>query len=249
MVLLEGATYTFCQIFELDLEIDLLLADLGYRHRIAPLSFASDTGVPSASQFDQIRTQMRERLPHVPLTNDAARRALYVSPLLFAALDHAGFRMHIDYPVTGAGLSGAVDYLLRGTHDVVVSGAKETDMARGFRQLAAQMIAVSERRPKQLSPIHPRRARKARRGGRGLNETQFSQSARMQLFGAVTTGTVWQFGRLDRAQKTITRDDEEYLLPRDLERLVGIFVGLLNDSGQIQAKSEYQGETTSWESN
>ena len=68
----------------------------------------------------------------------------------------------------------------------------------------------------------------------------------MQLFGAVTTGTVWQFARLERGKKTITMDTEEYLLPRDLERVVGIFVGLLRASGSEEDNPEYQGEKPSW---
>ena len=113
---------------------------------------------------------MRGRLPYVPLTNDAARRAFYVSPLLFAALDQASFRMHIDYPVTGARLSGRVDFLLCGAHDVVVTCATETGIARALTQLAAQMIA-GERAPsaafqpdssaaRPQSQTHPARAKR-----------------------------------------------------------------------------------------
>ena len=205
-------TYTFSQIFDLNSETDEILAELGYRYRENPLSLPYRTPC-SAPQLDLMRTQMRERLPYVPLTSEAARRAFYVSPLLFAALDQARFTMHIDCPVAAARLCGTVDYLLQGAHDVVVAGARDTDMARGFTQLAAQMVALSERRPQQLSPIHPRRARKALRAGRARrqpNETQFaapaqtprrgpigaqiqrhaSSGAQIQLFGAVTTGTV-----------------------------------------------------------
>ena len=132
MVLQEGTTYTFSQIIDLNVEIDSFLADSGYRSRVAPLSLATKSNLCPLPQFDQLRAQMRGRLPHVPLTNDAARRAFYVSPLLFAALDQASFRMHIDYPVTGGRLSGRVDFLLRGAHDVVVTCATETDMARAL---------------------------------------------------------------------------------------------------------------------
>ncbi len=264
----DGTTYTFSQIFDLNSETDEILAELGYRYRENPLSLPYRTPC-SAPQLDLMRTQMRERLPYVPLTSEAARRAFYVSPLLFAALDQARFTIHIDCPVAAARLCGTVDYLLQGAHDVVVAGARDTDMARGFTQLAAQMVALSERRPQQLSPIHPRRARKALRAGRARrqpNETQFaapaqtprrgpigaqiqrhaSSGAQIQLFGAVTTGTVWRFGLLERGQKTLTKDTEEYLLPRDLERLLGIFVALLDEN---ESKQEREGEKPSWVSN
>ena len=270
----DGTTYTFSQIFDLNSETDKILADLGYRYRENPLSLPYRTPC-SAPQLDLMRTQMRERLPYVPLTSQAARRALYVSPLLFAALDQARFTMHIDCPVTAARLRGTVDYLLQGAHEVIVAAARDTDMTRGFTQLAAQMVALSERRPQQLSPIHPRRARKALRAGRARrqpNETQFSAAAQtqrrgpsgaqiqrrtssdaqiqrrassgaqIQLFGAVTTGPVWRFGLLDRTQKTITKDTEAYLLPRDLESLLGIFVELLDE---YESKKEREGATPS----
>ena len=68
----------------------------------------------------------------------------------------------------------------------------------------------------------------------------------MQLFGAVTTGTVWQFARLERAKKTITMDTDAYLLPPDLERLVGIFVGLLRASGSEEDNPANEGDKPSW---
>ena len=47
------------------------------------------------------------------------------------------------------------------------------------------------------------------------------------LYGAVTTGDLWRFGRLERGQRLITRDIDEYLLPRDLETLYKILWKLI----------------------
>jgi hypothetical protein len=118
---------------------------LGYSYRIIPLTlpYLSPSFAP---HLDHMRTQMRKRLPHVLLTNRAARREFYVSPLLFAALDQVGFKMSIEYPVTGTRLRGAMDYLLRGAHNVVAIEAKNGEMVRGFTQLAAQMVAQPDLR-------------------------------------------------------------------------------------------------------
>ena len=107
MVLQDGTTYTFSQIFELNSETEEILADLGYRYRSAPLSLHSVEVPRLAQQLEQMRAQMRERLPFVPLTNEAAYRAFYVTPLLFAVLDQVRFKMNIEYPVTGGRLNGA----------------------------------------------------------------------------------------------------------------------------------------------
>ncbi|NJN30699.1 MAG: hypothetical protein HC824_09940 [Synechococcales cyanobacterium RM1_1_8] len=47
------------------------------------------------------------------------------------------------------------------------------------------------------------------------------------LYGVVSTGNIWQFGQLDRAQKRITQDLNLYRLPTDLEDILRILVALL----------------------
>ena len=253
MVLQDGTTYTFSQILELNLETEEILADLGYRYRSAPLEIHSVEVPRLAQQLEQMRAQMRERLPFVPLTNEAAYRAFYVTPLLFALLDRVKFKMNIEYPVTGGRLKGAVDYWLRGRQELVVTGAKSGDLEGGFRMLAVQMVGLSEHAAiPTVGPIHPRRARKAQRAGRargGPSGRQFGEGAQTQLFGVVTSGPIWQFGLLERGQKRITKDTEEYQLPRDLELLVGILAGLLGESESEQDESKREGEKLSWANN
>jgi hypothetical protein len=47
------------------------------------------------------------------------------------------------------------------------------------------------------------------------------------LYGAVTTGNVWQFGVLDRKQALITQDIQQFLVIDDLERLAATLINLL----------------------
>ena len=102
MVLQDGTTYTFSQIFELNSETEETLANLGYRYRSAPLSIHSAKVPRLAKQLEQMRAQMRERLPYVPLTNEAAYRAyLCNAAVVCCALDQVRFKMNIEYPVTG----------------------------------------------------------------------------------------------------------------------------------------------------
>ena len=250
MVLREGTPYTFSQILEQNSETEEILADLGYRYRSAPLTLQSKEVPRFAAQIDEMRAQMRERLPFVPMTNAAAARAYYVTPLLFAVLDAVRFKMNIEYAVAGGRLQGTVDYLLQGRHDLIATGVMNEEMESGFRKLAVQMVAVSEQLAMPtVEPVHPRRARKALRAGRALGGPKtagFAKGVQTRLFGVVTAGPVWQFGVLDRGQKTVTKDTESYQLPGDLGKLVGIAAGLLGESESEQGEFKREGERLSW---
>ncbi len=251
MVLREGTTYTFSQVLKLNLKTEEILADLGYRYRSAPLSLHSVEVARVAPQLEQMRAQMRERLPFVPMTNEATARAFYVTPLLFAALDEVRFKMNVEYAVTSGRLDGTLDYLLQGRHDLIVAGVMNEEMERGFRKLAVQMVALSELfAMPTVESVHPRRARKAHRTGPtrgGSGGAEQVKAVRTQIFGLVTAGPIWQFGLLERGQKRITKDTEAFLLPRDLAKLVGIIAGLLGQSDQDNFKRE--GEKLSWANN
>ncbi len=47
------------------------------------------------------------------------------------------------------------------------------------------------------------------------------------LYGAVTIGNAWRFGRLDRTQKRITQDIALYRVPDDLEELMRSMIGMI----------------------
>jgi hypothetical protein len=47
------------------------------------------------------------------------------------------------------------------------------------------------------------------------------------LYGAVTTGNLWQFGKLDKIEKTIYQDLNLFKIPDDLLYLGKILLGIL----------------------
>jgi hypothetical protein len=75
--------------------------------------------------------------------------------------------------------------------------AKQDDLTRGFTQLAVELIALSEA------------------------ENQ------AQLYGAVTIGNAWMFGKLDTDKHLITQDITLYKVPDELEQLMAILVGII----------------------
>ena len=96
-------------------------------------------------------------------------------------------------------LKGSLDYFLRSEQSLLVIEAKDADMTRGFTQLSVEMIAIDKA----------------------------DETAQKFIYGAITTGNVWQFGKLDRETKLISQDIKNYDLIEDLEILVRSLVGIL----------------------
>ena len=96
-------------------------------------------------------------------------------------------------------LKGTLDYLLRAKNNFLVVEAKQADLTRGFTQLAVELIAFSEWEEKDF------------------------------LYGAVSIGESWRFGKFDRANKMITQDLNMYNVPVNIEELVKILIGILEE--------------------
>ena len=143
-----------------------------------------------------IEDRLRRRLPKITLSSEMARREFIVADILGELLDLSNSQLEVEYAVTSERLRGNVDYLLRGQQNLVVIEAKNDEMERGFQQLAAELSGVSE------------------------------QLALDVLYGAVTTGQQWQFGRLKRSSHLIMRDLQPYSIPGQVAELLGTLLGL-----------------------
>jgi len=118
--------------------------------------------------------------------------------LRVATLCHRVLRF--EYPLkVNNWLQGNLDYLIRSEQQVVVVEAKRDDLTRGFTQLAVEMIALS-----------------------------LLENAPRYIYGAVTIGSFWVFGCLDRETKLVTQDIGGYKVPDDVEDLVRVLVSILD---------------------
>lgn len=107
--------------------------------------------------------------------------------------------LRIEYPLKVSDrLQGNLDYFIQSEQGLIVIEAKRDDLTRGFTQLAVELIALA----------------------------MFEESPEV-LYGAVTIGELWVFGKLERSTCTITRDIGSYTLPDNVEELVRILVGIL----------------------
>ena len=189
-------SYTFSKIFELKAEVDELVAELGYSLRRVPLDLPLYVG--ELDRLSQLRQRIEEIRPFINLANEATRREMLISPVMIDVVHYTQAQLRIEYPVKVSNqLQGYVDYLLKTQCHLIVIEAKQEDITNGFTQLAAEMIALD----------------------------QWSNTpAQAQIIGAVTTGTLWQFGRLDRTSKVLEQGLNSYRVPEDLELLMRILI-------------------------
>ncbi|MDY6939855.1 MAG: hypothetical protein SWY16_19655 [Cyanobacteriota bacterium] len=202
-ILQENESYTFRSYFEMNEEIDRILAELGYQFSTERLS------LPQVSQELDFTADLKQRLerlfPLIRLSNETSRRELLVSPILVEIALFCQCQVRIEYPLKVSDwLKGNLDYFLHLNRNFLVIEAKNDDLSRGFTQLSAELIALSQAEDCDV------------------------------LYGAVTIGNLWQFGKLDRTEKRIIQDIELFKVPGDLDLLVRVLVGILRGENESE---------------
>lgn len=149
-------------------------------------------------RLPDLRQRVEDSLLLVSLSSETARRETLVAPVLLEVARYCQCQLRIEYPLTvNNWLKGNLDYLLRLKSSLLVVEAKNDDMTRGFTQLAVEMIALAQVEDQDV------------------------------LYGAVTIGDAWRFGRLDSEQQRITQDIALHRVPDDLEELMQVLVGIV----------------------
>ncbi len=197
-------TYTFRRYFELGFEASELAAEFGYTLQRQALTLPQFIG--DLDRLEELRDRLTEVLPYVPLTNELARREILISRIVTELIHYTQAELRIEYSLKISSLlQGNLDYLLwvNPNHQVLVIEAKYEDLTRGFTQLVAEMIAIDQW---ERTPDH---------------------ATQPQLIGAISTGTLWQFGTLDREHKHFHQSLNSYRVPEDLEPVLRILVAAL----------------------
>jgi len=162
------------------------------------------------SELDRLQerqSRLEEILPYLDLTNEQSRREMLIAPVMADLIHYTRAQLRIEYFIKVSNqLQGALDYLLRTTTNLLVVEAKQEDLTNGFTQMAVELIALDQW------------------------EKCLSVEQQPQLFGAVSTGTIWQFGILHRQDKLITQQLTLYRVPTDLEPLTRILIAALSSS-------------------
>lgn len=193
----KGKFYTFRSYFEMPYEIDEILAEFGIGFRSQKLSLPRAEVSPDI--VESLKVRLESDLEVVLLSSETARREILVAPVLTQIARLSESKLRIEYAlIVDDYLKGKVDYLVRGKQSVLVIEAKNDDLTRGFTQLAVELIALSR--------------------------VEVNQKI---LYGAVTIGNAWLFGRFDVAKQQITQDLSLYPVPEDLNDVMEILMGLL----------------------
>lgn len=158
-------------------------------------------GQQSFERLLNLRQQMDDVLPLISLSSEMARREVLVAPVLMEVVRLCRCQLKIEYPlIVNERLKGNLDYLLRSTSSFAVVEAKRDDLSRGFTQLAVEMIALAEAESQDI------------------------------VYGAVTIGELWRFGKLDKLNHQISQDLTLYKVPDELENVLTILVGIIQET-------------------
>jgi hypothetical protein len=195
-VILDPAeSYPFSKYAELSFDTADILAEFGVALRNTslhlPLQLPIDLG--------PLRTELQENLALVDPSSEIARREALIFPVLKTVCKFIQAPLKIEYPVrVSAWLRGSFDYFIPTPQSLLVIEAKNADLARGFTQLAVELLALD----------------------------QWTDSIAPILYGAVTTGDTWKFGLFQRQAKTIQKDINTYAIPSDLDQVLSALFGI-----------------------
>jgi hypothetical protein len=203
-ILDSNQSYTFSRYFELGFEASELAQEFGYSLTRKTLNLPQFPD--ELDRLGELRARIEEVLPFVPLTNELARREILISRVVTELIHYTQAELRIEYSLKVSNwLQGNLDYLLRvnSVNQLLVIEAKYEDLTRGFTQLVAELVALD----------------------------QWSRATTIEqqpiLIGVVSTGTIWQFGRLDRNIKHFEQGINSYRVPEDLEQVMRILVAAL----------------------
>ncbi|EGJ29520.1 MULTISPECIES: hypothetical protein [Moorena] len=198
-------SYSFSEIAKLKTPTDEILAEYGYSLERTLLDLRQYQG--ELDRLQERQSRLEEILPYLDLSNEQSRREMLIAPVMADLIHYTRAQLRIEYSIKVSNqLQGALDYLLRTTTNLLVVEAKQEDLTNGFTQMAVELIALDQW------------------------EKCASVEQQPQLFGAVSTGTIWQFGILHRQDKLITQQLTLYRVPTDLEPLTRILIAALSSS-------------------
>ncbi|MEB3292655.1 MAG: hypothetical protein VKJ24_05815 [Synechococcales bacterium] len=182
-------SYTFSKYADLAFETADILMEFG----VTLVNQALPSPHPAPIDSQSLQAELQENLTLVNPSSEIARRECLIFPILKRICQAKKVSLRIEYPVrVDAWLKGSFDYFIPDDDHLLVIEAKNADLARGFTQLAVELIALDR-------------------------WTTHSSSI---LFGAVTTGDTWKFGSFHRRDRFITKDINTYAIPSDLDRIL-----------------------------
>ncbi|MEB3292085.1 MAG: hypothetical protein VKJ24_02895, partial [Synechococcales bacterium] len=198
-VLDPNETYTFSRYFDLPFTPEDILADLGCTLERVDREELPYTELP-LDWLPALTDRMRRRLKRINPTTEQARREALIFPLIDQICDQLDYLINIEYPLNvSSWLKGTLDYYIPSPSHFLIIEAKQSDLTKGFTQLAVELIAL-DRWVETDCPV---------------------------LYGAVTTGEIWRFGQFDRATRHVIEYLPLHPVPQELEVVARTLMGML----------------------
>ncbi len=195
----QNSSYTFFDYFKMNADFEEIVGFWNYGFNTEILTLPQS--IREIENIPELNARLNDAFSRVALESEMARRETLIAPILLEVARHAEAKVRIEFPLdVSRQLRGSLDYLLHTKTDFLVVEAKNEDLYRGFKQLAVELIALEK----------------------WLNDKEINF-----LYGAVSTGNTWQFGKLDVNNKMIFQDLNIYTVPRQLEELLKILIGIL----------------------
>ena len=134
------------------------------------------------------------------MENEITRREFLMAPIMSFVRHITQAKLSSEYWIEiNHQLRGSLDYFLKKENELLVVEAKNADLTRAFTQLAVELVALD----------------------------MADETDKDVIYGAVSTGQDWQFGKLIRSEKKFFQDINTYSVPRNLEEIVRILAGIL----------------------
>ncbi len=166
--------------------------------------------VPEIEASELLTTILKENIDlAVSINTEKARSEMIIAPILLEIRRKLNYNISlfsgVEFNVDpGKGLNGFCDFLLSNSQEqlfisspiLTIVEAKNDNLKAGLGQCIAEMVAA------QL-----------------FNQQEGNEIS--IIYGAVTTGTVWQFLKLEN--KVVSIDLTEYFI-RDIQKIIGILI-------------------------
>jgi len=202
-ILKPGARYTFSQYFDMSYAVEDILADLDCTIARSSLNLPKAEPDVIQNSYEFLQQYLGRNLKFVNPVTEISRREVLIAPTLMEVCAIVQATLNIEYTLTVSDwLRGNLDYYIPTPRNFLIIEAKQADLAKGFTQLAVELIALDQ-------------------------WIDVSASVQPILYGAVTTGDIWKLGQYERLMHHITEDRTLYRVPEDLALLLQILVGTL----------------------
>ena len=170
--------------------------------------------VPEIEASELLTTILKENIDlAVSINTEKARSEMIIAPILLEIRRKLNYQISlfsgIEFNVDASkGLNGFCDFIMSNSQEqlfisspiLAIVEAKNENLKAGLGQCIAEMVAA------QL-----------------FNQQEGNQIS--VIYGAVTTGTVWQFLKLEN--KVVSIDLTEYFI-RDIQKIIGILIKAMN---------------------